>query len=92
MPSGHVPIDALEHPESFGGTSCLIPVPQNIIDEFRCHLEDNEDVGARDTCLAFYSPEFASLATSTYQAIGSPVVTLHNAWDIFVRISDALHM
>lgn len=91
MPSGHVPIDALEHPQRFGGTNCLIPVPKNTIDEFRGYLAENEDIGTRDSCLAFYSAEFASLAAAAHQAIGSPSITIHNAWHVFVQISNVLH-
>lgn len=90
MPSGHVPVDALEHPETFNGTDCLIRVPQHIIDEFRRHLTDNEDIGQRESCLAFYSTEFAASALTAYQAIGFPSISLHNAWDVFLQMSSAL--
>lgn len=92
MPSGHVPIDALEHPELLGGTNCLIPVPPHITDKFRQHLAENNDIGPRNTCLEFYPPEFTILADSAYNAIGCPSTDLANAWDIFLKMSNMLDM
>ena len=45
MPSGHVPVDALVHPELLGGLDCLISVPAPIIWELHQFMdEDHESI------------------------------------------------
>ncbi|KAF8187655.1 hypothetical protein K438DRAFT_1525312, partial [Mycena galopus ATCC 62051] len=40
MPSGHVPLDALEHPQNYGGIDCRIPVPEECVDDLRQMITD----------------------------------------------------
>lgn len=88
MPSGHVPDDALEHPHMFGGVKCLTPIPKEAIDELRTYL--TEEVGSRETCLSWYTNEFAAMAAAAYQSIGKPAYSLDTAWPTFSAMSDAL--
>ena len=88
MPSGHVPDDALEHPQMFRGLKCLIPVPKEAVDELRAYL--TEEVGSRETRLSWYTNEFATTAEAVYQSIGKPAFSLDTAWSTFSTMSDAL--
>ncbi|KAJ7659812.1 hypothetical protein DFH06DRAFT_1130567 [Mycena polygramma] len=54
MPSGHVPLDAFDHPQNYGGLDCRIPVPQAAVDELREMV--TEDVGPRDAHLSWFTP------------------------------------
>ena len=78
MPSGHVPDDALEHPQMFGGLKCLTPIPKEAIVELH------------ETRLSWYTDEFAVMVDAAYQSIGKPAYSLDTAWSTFATISDAL--
>jgi hypothetical protein len=88
MPSGHVPDDALEHPQMFGGLKCLIPIPKETLNELRDYL--TEEVGSRETRLSWYTNEFAAMADAAYQSIGKPAYSLDTAWSTFSAMSDVL--
>ena len=88
MPSGHVPDDALEHPQMFGGLKCFISIPKEAVNELRAHL--TEEVGPRETHLSWYTDEFAAMADAAYQSIGKPTYNLDTAWSTFATMSDAL--
>jgi len=90
MPSGHVPLHALRHPQMYAGIDCLIKVPRESIDEMRRILE--EEVGSREENLGWVSNEFAILADKTYSGLNLPKITLVNAWEIFQTMSDALEI
>ncbi|KAJ7123737.1 hypothetical protein C8R44DRAFT_840569 [Mycena epipterygia] len=85
MPSGHVPADALEHPELYGGINCFIRVPLDTIKELRAFL--TEEVGPREQHLSWVSDDFAKIAEEVHQSLGSPKVTLENSWEIFKHMS-----
>jgi hypothetical protein len=88
MPSGHVPLDSLEHPELYGGLDCLIRVPNDVIEDLREYL--TEEVGSREECLRWVSEEFNALATEIWNAMGSPVITFSNS--IFQEMSDQIEI
>jgi hypothetical protein len=91
MPSGHVPIDALENPAKFdpNAVNCLIPVPAKILDTIKEHLE--EEVGPRAQYLQWYSQDFAVIARATYDGLPErPNLSLQTAWDIFELMDRAL--
>lgn len=88
MPSGHVPQDAVDHPEMFGGIDCLIQVPHDVIDDLRQYL--TEEVGPRDQFLQFYPYDFEPVASQAYQIIGSPQISLITAWSVFTKMSDVI--
>ncbi|KAL0949272.1 hypothetical protein HGRIS_009350 [Hohenbuehelia grisea] len=88
MPSGHVPLDALEHPTQLGGINCLIPVPSEVLQELRAIL--TEEVGSRESFLTWVSNEFLCIAEAAHVALGLPSITLDNAWFTFRQMSDAL--
>ncbi|KAJ7151306.1 hypothetical protein C8R43DRAFT_1004776 [Mycena crocata] len=85
MPSGHVPVDALEHPEIYGGINCFIKIPKETIDNLREVL--TQEVGPRSDHLQWVDNEFSSLAESVHKSIGSPKITLNNSWEIFAQMS-----
>ncbi|KAJ7903990.1 hypothetical protein B0H13DRAFT_1881929 [Mycena leptocephala] len=49
MPSGHIPSDAFDHPQNFGGLDCRIPVPQAAVDDLRKMIA--AEAGPRDARL-----------------------------------------
>jgi hypothetical protein len=88
MPSGHVPIDALEHPNLYAGLNCLIPVSPEAIHNLREYLE--EDVGPRSSHLDWVSQDFAALAAEAHRSIGAPIITFTNAWEVFAQMSQVI--
>ncbi|KII92854.1 hypothetical protein PLICRDRAFT_104049 [Plicaturopsis crispa FD-325 SS-3] len=88
MPSGHVPIDVLEHPKSQGGLDCRVRVPAEAIAELREQLV--EEVGPRDSHLAWVTAEFAALAGEAYNSVGRPALNLDSAWDVFSAMSNVI--
>ncbi|KAJ7769746.1 hypothetical protein B0H14DRAFT_2402474, partial [Mycena olivaceomarginata] len=84
MPSGHVPADAFDHPQNFGGLDCLIEVPQTAVDDLRNMM--TEDVGPRDTHLSWFTAEFDELAENVYKQIGKPTLSLESAWGVFEKM------
>ncbi|KAJ7856075.1 hypothetical protein B0H14DRAFT_2352896, partial [Mycena olivaceomarginata] len=84
MPSGHVPADAFDHPQNFGGLDCLIEVPQTAVDDLRNMM--TEDVGPRDTHLSWFTAEFDELAENVYKQIRKPTLSLESAWGVFEKI------
>lgn len=88
MPSGHVPQDALEHPQLFGGLDCLIRLPKESIDNLRQYLA--EEVGPREKFQQFFPNEFILVATQVHSALGSPEISLLTAWSIFTKMSDII--
>ncbi|KAJ7577390.1 hypothetical protein C8J56DRAFT_798931 [Mycena floridula] len=81
MPSGHIPSDAMEHPELLAGKSCLISVPKEAVQDLRVLL--TEEVGAKENFTRWVSDEFQALADAAYVEIGSPSITFDNSWDVF---------
>ncbi|KAJ7599662.1 hypothetical protein C8J56DRAFT_1037235 [Mycena floridula] len=84
MPSGHVPTHAFENPSLYGGLDCRVCVPQAAVDEMREYL--TEEVGSRKEHLSWMSAEEQKMAEMLYARIGSPPITLKNAWDVFSRM------
>lgn len=77
LPSGGTPNDFYRHPDRFGGTSCLIPVDMDILDQL---LEDSEE-GQR--LMRHIDEQFEEIANEAYTAIGKPKISLHSAWAVF---------
>lgn len=88
MPSDHVPIDALEHPHYLAGLDCRIPIPAEVIGHLREFL--TEQVGPREAYLQWVTEEFSQRAHEVHTSLRMPTITLENAWDIFVKMSDAM--
>ncbi|TFK61062.1 hypothetical protein BDN72DRAFT_778676 [Pluteus cervinus] len=88
LPSGHVPDDARENPSSFGGLNCLIPVDNKTTTGSEARQYLTEEVGGRDQHLSWYSNNSALDAEIAHRAIGSPEMTLSNAWDVFLGMSN----
>ncbi|KAF9440549.1 hypothetical protein P691DRAFT_793250 [Macrolepiota fuliginosa MF-IS2] len=88
MPSSHIPDDALHHPSLHGGEPCLIQVPQDAQAELRTIL--SEEVGRRDVHFSWYSEDFHAYASAVYETLGSPQLSLTNAWNIFALMTHAM--
>jgi hypothetical protein len=86
MPSGHVPLDALKHPELYTGLDCRISIPQCAINDIREYVIG--EVGPREEHLAWVSKDFDSMAHDVYTALGSPSLTLNTSWDVFASMSN----
>lgn len=84
MPSGHIPADALQNPDLFQGQDCRIQIPEDAQIEMRNILA--EAVGPREEHLSWYSAGFHSEASSAFEALGSPNISLNNAWEIFTEL------
>ncbi|KAJ7512411.1 hypothetical protein B0H11DRAFT_1698749 [Mycena galericulata] len=85
MPSGHVPADALEHPEFWGGINCLIKVPKETFKDLRAFL--TEEVGSREEHLQWVTDDFAAMAENIHKSLGLPKITLENSWEVFRKMS-----
>ncbi|KAJ6564916.1 hypothetical protein DFH09DRAFT_1278761 [Mycena vulgaris] len=81
MPSGHVPYNALDHPQNYGGLDHRIPVPQEAVNDLRKMITDN--IGPREDHLSWVSNDFNNLAHAIYKQIGKPELSLSTAWDGF---------
>ncbi|KAJ6505427.1 hypothetical protein C8R45DRAFT_923707 [Mycena sanguinolenta] len=90
MLSGHVPAYVFEHPSHVGGIDCRIQIPKEAVKELRGYL--TEDVGSRDSHFQWsgLTVEFEALATHTWAQVGSPVISLDTAWDVFSQMSDVI--
>jgi predicted RNase H-related nuclease YkuK (DUF458 family) len=88
MPSGHVPIDAIQHPHLYGGMNCLIPVPVEAVQHLREYL--TEEVGSRESHLNWVDEAFSTIAADVHQSIGNPIITFDNSWDIFSEMSHVM--
>ncbi|KAJ6505054.1 hypothetical protein C8R45DRAFT_923360 [Mycena sanguinolenta] len=84
MPSGHVPADAFDHPQNFGGIDCRIQIPQAAVDDMRKMI--TAEVGPRGDHLSWFSAEFDELAERIYTQIGKPSLSLQTAWDVFQKM------
>ncbi|KAI0317797.1 hypothetical protein OF83DRAFT_1083382 [Amylostereum chailletii] len=85
MPSGHVPAHVFENPTSTGDIDCSIEIPIEGVAKLREIL--TEEVGPRSAHLDWVTPVFANLASDVYAQIGSPHITLDNAWEVFRSMS-----
>ncbi|KAJ3933586.1 MAG: hypothetical protein NXY57DRAFT_998045 [Lentinula lateritia] len=85
MPSGHVPSFALEYPSTLNGVDCRIEVPKEAIARLREFLEE-ETNKSREEFFRWYPDDFANAASSTWEAIGKPVIRLETAWDVFSQM------
>lgn len=81
LPSGKgiTPNHIYSFPKDYGLKDQLIPVDCNLIRELKLQL-------GGDSLLNFVPPEFAELAFTAYEKLGSPAVSIHNAWEVFVQI------
>lgn len=84
MPSGHIPADALRHPSLFQGRNCRVRIPEEAQTEMRTILA--EAVGLREEHMSWYSADFHFEASSAYNALGSPHLSLRNAWEVFTEL------
>ncbi|KAJ7713315.1 hypothetical protein B0H14DRAFT_3099097 [Mycena olivaceomarginata] len=76
MPSGHIPVLAVEYPDHLGGIDCCIHVPKEAAIEL--HELLTEEVGSRKSHLTIW------------EDIGSPAMSVDSTWDIFAQMSDVI--
>lgn len=84
MAQNHIPIDAFEKPQDYGAMDCRIPVPREMVKELRAKLE--AEVGPRELHLEFLLAETRDRMARIHSAIGSPVLTFGNAWEVFSQM------
>lgn len=87
MPSGHVPANAFCNPAELLGIHCKIPVPLEAVQEMRTMVI--KETGPRDH---WVNDDFTRIADDVYMQIGSPALTLENAWDVFTAMSDVIRI
>ncbi|PVG01305.1 hypothetical protein CPB86DRAFT_676292, partial [Serendipita vermifera] len=79
LPSGGQPGQFYRHPERWGGTQCLIPIPAEDIDMMvQQYVPDN--------IFHFCLPEIHTMATSALFWLGNLVLEKTNAWAIFMQV------
>ena len=88
MPSGHTPSYVTDNPNLFCGIDCRIAVPKEAVEILRGYLD--EEVGPREKHLAWVSETFDIAACQAYEAVGTPKITVHNAWSVFERTAKVL--
>jgi len=74
------------NPAKFLGIQCKIPVPPEAAQEM-CTLVV-EETSPRE---CWIGDDFAKIMDNIYIQIGSPGLTLENAWEVFTTISDVIH-
>jgi len=86
MPSGHVPMNAFSNPSEFLGVQCKIPVPSEAVQVMRALAI--EETGPRED---WVGDDFRKIVDDAYLRLGSPALTLENAWEVFTALSDVIH-
>ncbi|KAI0739762.1 hypothetical protein C8Q80DRAFT_1274789 [Daedaleopsis nitida] len=89
LPSGTSPRHMVLAPEAVRATAkdCSIKVRMELVHELREEL--NPEI-SRNEAYAFVDDEFQAMADAVYIAMGSPAITLSNAWDVFDRVVEGL--
>ncbi|KAJ6614416.1 hypothetical protein B0H10DRAFT_1803543, partial [Mycena sp. CBHHK59/15] len=77
LPSGGTPHDFYSNPAMYGGEPCLIPINTDVLDQLL------GTCGEGYTKMRYVDEEFDEIATGAYVAIGSPKITVENAWLVF---------
>ncbi|KAF8324691.1 uncharacterized protein EI90DRAFT_3281949 [Cantharellus anzutake] len=85
LPSGTSAYDVFTFPDKYGLENCLIPVDVNIVHEMKSAM-------GGDSLLEFVSLEFSQKAIAAYEAIGSPALSMQNAWDVFKLLLSYMSM
>jgi hypothetical protein len=78
MPSGCTPFELWHHPELYDGKALGIRVRQEHIDSLRADLQVS-----RKEAFRWVSDEFEAVADNVYAELGSPLLTIQTAWEIF---------
>jgi len=78
-------MNAFCNPAEFLGVQCKIPVPAEAVQEMRALVF--EETGPRE---CWMGDDFAKIADDVYIQIGSPGLTLENAWEVFTAMSDVI--
>ncbi|KAF7373543.1 hypothetical protein MSAN_00564700 [Mycena sanguinolenta] len=78
LPSGGTPNDFYANPAAYGGTDCLIPVDEAVLDQL---LQEARD--AAHEHMRYVDDGFNDFAQEAYAALGKPEITLQNAWTVF---------
>lgn len=79
-------MNAFCNPAEFLGIPCKIPVPLDAVEEMRRMVIG--ETGPRED---WVSNDFSKIANDAYMQIGSPALTLGNAWEVFTAMSNVIH-
>ena len=79
-------MNAFHNPAEFLGIQCKISVPPEAVQEMRGLVID--EAGPRENWI---SGDFSTIADDVFMQIGSPTLTLENAWEVFTAMSDVIH-
>ncbi|KAF8181716.1 hypothetical protein K438DRAFT_1601425, partial [Mycena galopus ATCC 62051] len=85
LPSGVTPQTVFQHPENFGLRHTGIPVDLTVVRELRNTLPES-----REDCLCWVPLEFDLHATTAYEFLGSPELTISTGWTIYRRLLEIL--
>ncbi|KAI0071960.1 hypothetical protein K474DRAFT_1651749 [Panus rudis PR-1116 ss-1] len=88
LPSGGTPEQFYRYPEDYGGTPCLIPIPEDVINEVLAEAE-----AEAANLLEYMDQEYQGLGQKAYVKLGEPAITLHTAWSVFeamIKIIEAM--
>jgi hypothetical protein len=78
-------MNAFCNPSELLGIQCKIPVPFEAVREM-CTLVLDE-TGPRGSWI---TEDFRKVADEVYLSIGSPALTLDNAWEVFTAMSNTI--
>ncbi|KAH6893869.1 hypothetical protein BKA70DRAFT_1439932 [Coprinopsis sp. MPI-PUGE-AT-0042] len=84
MPSGHVPIDALQFPTKYDPNAWHSDVLETLERLLVAQL------GPREQYFRWYSDDFDEVARAAYNKLGKPQMHLTTAWALFKEISNIL--
>jgi len=75
----------MQFPETFVADAqrCLIPVPAEEVDRLRNTIGGTED---RERRFRHITPEFEGVAEAIYGDLGSPTITMNNAWEVYEQM------
>lgn len=79
-------MNAFHNPAEYLGAQCKIPVPLEAVQEMRALVI--EETGPREDWI---SDDFRKIVDNAYLQLGSPDLSLENAWEVFTALSDIIH-
>jgi len=81
LPSGAKRSDFYRTPSKWGGTPCLVAVPQSELNRL---LTKAEKEAEKD--MEYVDEDYCALAEEVYAVIGKPEITLETAWIVFKQM------
>ncbi|KZT52241.1 hypothetical protein CALCODRAFT_531664 [Calocera cornea HHB12733] len=79
LPTGDSPDEFWYHPEYWNMEQCLIPIPNDFIEEL---IRESTPPGL----FQFVSDDMEVVCKELYGLVGCPALTLHNTWEVYTRM------